>query len=170
VITLLFCDIRGFTAFAERRPPEEAVAVLNRYLQRQAELIARFHGDVDKFLGDGVFAHFTGPDKALDAIRCAVELHRAGWAGEDSALGVGVGIATGEVIVGSVGGTNRLDYTAVGAPVTLASRLCAAAEPGETLMNDATFEAVRGLVAAEAVPPLTVKGFSAPVQALRMRM
>jgi class 3 adenylate cyclase len=172
VVTLLFCDIRSFTAFAEHRPPEEAVAVLNRHLQRQADLIARFHGDVDKFLGDGVFAHFTGPDKSLDAIRCAVELHRGGWAADPDlpALGVGVGIATGEVIVGSVGGANRLDYTAVGAPVNLAARLCAAAEPGETLMNEATYDAVRGLVAAEPAPPLTVKGFSEPVRAFRMRM
>ena len=174
VITLLFCDIRGFTAFAERRAPEEAVAVLNRHLQRQAELISRFHGDVDKFLGDGMFAHFTGPDKALDAIRCAVELHRGARSGDGDpgvpALAVGVGIATGEVIVGSVGGADRLDYTAVGAPVNLAARLCAAAEPGETLLNDATYEAVRGLVAAEPAPPLTVKGFSEPVRAFRMRV
>ncbi|MGE0361736.1 MAG: adenylate/guanylate cyclase domain-containing protein [Vicinamibacterales bacterium] len=171
VVTLLFCDIRGFTAFAERRPPEEAVAVLNGHLQRQAEVIARFHGDVDKFLGDGVFAHFTGPDKALDAIRCAVELHRASRAGDAAlpTLGVGVGIATGEVIVGSVGGADRFDYTAIGAPVNLAARLCAVAEPGETLMNDATFAAVRGLVAAEPAPPITVKGFSEPVHAFRMR-
>jgi class 3 adenylate cyclase len=171
VVTLLFCDIRGFTAFAEHRPPEEAVAVLNGHLQRQAEVIARFHGDVDKFLGDGVFAHFTGPDKALDAIRCAVELHRGSRGGDGplAALGVGVGIATGEVIVGSVGGANRLDYTAIGAPVNLAARLCAVAEPGETLMNEATFDAVRGLVAAEPAAPITVKGFSEPVHAFRMR-
>jgi class 3 adenylate cyclase len=174
VITLLFCDIRGFTAFAERRPPEEAVAVLNRHLQRQADLIAAFHGDVDKFLGDGLFAHFSGPDKALDAIRCALEMHRRGIGVPDDvslpALAVGVGIATGEVIVGSVGGANRSDYTAVGAPVNLAARLCAAAEPGETLLNEATYEAVRGLVAAEPAPPLTVKGFSEPVRAFRMRV
>ncbi|MGD9905408.1 MAG: adenylate/guanylate cyclase domain-containing protein [Vicinamibacterales bacterium] len=170
-VTLLFCDIRGFTAFAEHLPPEDAVALLNGELQRQAEVIARFHGDVDKFLGDGVFAHFTGPDKALDAIRCAVDLHRARAAGGDAlaALGVGVGIATGEVIVGSVGSARRLDYTAVGAAVNLAARLCAVAEPGETLINETTFAAVRGLVAAEPAPPITVKGFSEPVRAFRMR-
>ena len=83
VVTLLFCDIRGFTEFAERRSPEEAVEALNRHLQRQANLIAHYHGDVDKFLGDGVFAHFTGPDKALDAIRCAVEMHRGTAADPD---------------------------------------------------------------------------------------
>ena len=167
-------DIRGFTAFAEHRSPEEAVAVLNRYLQLQADLVQRFHGDVDKFMGDAVFAHFTGDDKALDAIRCAVEMHRAvrGASASDPRLpplAVGVGIVTGEVIVGSVGGANRLDYTAIGAPVNLAARLCAAAEPGETLLNDATFEAVRGLVAAEPVQPMTVKGFTAPVRGVRMR-
>ncbi len=101
-------------------------------------------------------------------------MHRGAGAGDDDPgvppLAVGVGIATGEVIVGSVGGANRLDYTAVGAPVNLAARLCAAAEPGETLLNDATYEAVRGLVAAEPAPPLTVKGFSEPVQAFRMRV
>ena len=85
-------------------------------------------------------------------------------------LAVGVGIVTGEVIVGSIGGGDRLDYTAIGAPVNLAARLCGVAEPGETLMNDTTFEAVRGLVAAEPAPPLSVKGFGEPVQAFRMRV
>lgn len=174
VITLLFSDIRGFTAFAERRPPEEAVAALNRYLQLQADLVRRFHGDVDKFMGDAVFAHFTGEDKALDAIRCAVEMHRAVRQAPETdpalpSLSLGIGIVTGEVIVGSVGGADRLDYTAVGAPVNLAARLCAAAEPNETLLNDTTFEAVRGLVAAEAAPPIAVKGFTDPVAPYRMR-
>lgn len=174
VITLLFCDIRGFTAFAEHRAPEEVVAVLNRYLQLLADLVQRFHGDVDKFLGDGVFAHFTGDDRALDAIRCAVEMHRAVGRADAAdpslaPLAVGVGIVTGEVVVGSVGGASRLDYTAIGAPVNLAARLCSAAEPGETLLNDTTYEAVRGLVAAEPAPPIAVKGVSSPVAAYRMR-
>lgn len=174
VITLLFSDIRGFTAFSEHRPPEEAVAVLNRYLQLQADLVQRFHGDVDKFMGDAVFAHFTGDDQAFDAIRCAVEMHRAvrGASTSDPSLpplAVGIGIVTGEVIVGSVGGAHRSDYTAIGAPVNLAARLCSAAEPNETLLSDTTFDRVRGLVAAEPAPPLTVKGFSAPVHAFRMQ-
>lgn len=173
-ITLLFSDIRGFTAFAEHRPPEEAVAALNRYLQLQADLVRKFRGDVDKFMGDAVFAHFAGDDMALDAIRCAVEMHRAvrsAPAGDPALppLALGIGIVTGEVIVGSVGGADRQDYTAVGAPVNLAARLCAAAEPGETLLSTSTFDAVRGLVAAEAAPPLAVKGFSAPVSTYRMR-
>lgn len=174
VVTLLFSDIRGFTSFSEQRPPEEAVAALNRYLRLQSDLVQRFHGDVDKFMGDAVFAHFTGDDMALDAIRCAVEMHRAmrKAPADDPALpplSLGIGIVTGEVIVGSVGGADRQDYTAVGAPVNLAARLCSAAEPGETLMSASTFEIVRGLVAAEETAPFSVKGVSAPVTAYRMR-
>ncbi len=174
VVTLLFSDIRGFTAFSERRPPEEAVAALNRYLRLQSDLVQRFRGDVDKFMGDAVFAHFSGDDMALDAIRCAVEMHRAvrqAPAADPSLPGLelGIGIVTGEVIVGSVGGADRQDYTAVGAPVNLAARLCSAAEPGETLMSASTFDIVRGLVAAEETAPFSVKGVSAPVSAFRMR-
>jgi class 3 adenylate cyclase len=172
-ITLLFCDIRGFTTFAERRPPEEAVQVLNQYLRLQADLVQRFHGDVDKFIGDAVFAHFNGPDMALDAIRCAVEIQRAvdNASRLDSSLpslAVGIGIATGEVIVGSVGSNERLDYTAIGPAVNLSNRLCATADAHEILISEPTFELVRDLVAAEAVPPLLVKGFSEPVRAYRM--
>lgn len=174
VVTLLFSDIRGFTTFSERRPPEEAVAALNRYLRLQSDLVRRFRGDVDKFMGDAVFAHFSGDDMALDAIRCAVEMHKAvRQAPLDDpslpALTLGIGIVTGEVIVGSVGGADRQDYTAVGAPVNLAARLCSAADPGETLMSASTFDLVRGLVAAEETAPFNVKGVSAPVSAFRMR-
>lgn len=174
VVTLLFSDIRGFTAFSEQRSPEEAVAALNRYLRLQSDLVRRFHGDVDKFMGDAVFAHFTSDDMALDAIRCAVEMHRAVRKApvDDPSLpplSLGIGIVTGEVIVGSVGGADRQDYTAVGAPVNLAARLCSAAEPGETLMSASTFDIVRGLVAAEETAPFSVKGVSAPVTAYRMR-
>src|SRR5262249_30940045 len=163
-ITALFCDIRGFTSFAEQRLPEEAVTVLNRYLHLQADLVKQFRGDVDKFIGDAVFAHFSGPDMALDAIRCGVEIQRAvGRAGVKDPtlpmLDVGVGIATGEVIVGSIGSDDRLDYTAIGSAVNLSARLCAAAEAHEILMNQRTFEMVRDLIAAEPVAPITVQGF-----------
>ena len=173
-ITLLFCDIRGFTAFAGRHPPEEAVRVLNRYLHLQADLVMRHHGDVDKFMGDAVFAHFYGPDMALDAIRCGVEIQRAVRQAATAdpalpALAVGIGIATGEVIVGSIGSADRLDYTAVGPAVNLASRLCSAAEAHEILLSGETFALVRDLVAAEPVPPLVVKGFTEPVHAYRMK-
>lgn len=163
-MTVLFADIRGFTAYSEHRPPEDAVAMLNRYLSLQADLVKRFHGDIDKFMGDAVFAHFTGDDMALDAIRCGLEVQRAiAQASDGAGLAVGVGIATGEVLVGSIGSRDRLDYTAIGPAVNLASRLCAAAEPGQILLDDETFRRVHGLVAATPLAPMAVKGFSAPV-------
>jgi class 3 adenylate cyclase len=175
VITVLFSDIRGFSALAERRSPEEAVLLLNRVLRVQADLVKRFSGDVDKFIGDAVFALFAGPDMALDAIRCGVEIHRAlasealGNPGEPS-IEVGVGIATGEVLLGSIGSADRLDYTAVGATVNLCSRLCSMAGPREILLSDETYARVRDLVAAEPLPAVAVKGLSRPVAVLRMRV
>lgn len=165
MMTVLFSDIRGFTSFSETRAPEEAVAVLNRYLSLQAGLVTRFAGDVDKFMGDSVFAHFTGPDMALNAIRCGLEIQRAVIASTDNeaALSIGVGIATGDVLVGSIGSDERLDYTAIGPAVNLAQRLCASAGPGQILLCADTFSRVSGLVAATALPPLIVKGLSAPV-------
>lgn len=166
VLTVLFADIRGFTRFADGRPPEEAVAVLNRCLSLQADFVRRFNGDVDKFTGDGLLAHFTGPDMALDAIRCGLEIQRA-IESESPVIGhglsVGVGIATGDVIMGSIGSSDRLDYTAIGPAVNLGARLCAAAEPGQILLCDATYARVSGLVAAVALPPLVAKGVSTPV-------
>ena len=174
-LTLLFSDIRGFTNFADGRSPEDAVRVLNRHLRLQADLVKRFHGDVDKFMGDAVFAHFGGVDMALDAIRCAVEIQKtvASAARLDPALpalSVGIGLATGEVTLGSIGSDDRLDYTAIGPAVNLASRLCSSADPGEILMSEATYALVRGLVAADAVPPLAVKGFATPLTAYRMAL
>jgi class 3 adenylate cyclase len=170
MIAVLFADIRGFTSFSEQHPPEEAVAVLNRYLSLQADLVKRFGGDVDKFTGDGVLAHFTGSDMALDAIRCGLEVHRAvaGVPAGDAALSVGIGIATGDVLVGNIGSDDRLDHTAIGPAVNLAARLCASAEAGQILIDAETFSRVSGLVAATAMPPLIVKGFSAPVTVYAM--
>jgi adenylate cyclase len=107
---------------------------------------------------------------ALDAIRCGLEIQRtvATAARGGSGLSVGVGIATGDVLVGSIGSDERLDYTAIGPAVNLAERLCASAEPGQVLLGAETFARVSGLVAATALPPLTVKGFSAPVTVYAM--
>jgi class 3 adenylate cyclase len=172
VITVLFSDIRGFTAIAEQRAPEEAVSLLNQCLRVQAEIVARFNGDVDKFIGDAVFAHFAGADMAVNAIRCAVEIHHAmaararEWG--PAAIEVGVGIATGEVILGSVGSADRLDYTALGSTVNLCSRLCSVAGPREILLSESTFAAVRDFIAADPMEPMAVKGFAAPVRTFRM--
>jgi class 3 adenylate cyclase len=173
VRTIFFSDMRGFTPMAESRAPEEVVRILNGCLSLQAERVKRYHGDVDKYVGDCVVALFAGADMELDAIRCAVEIHKAIESEnrahpEDYQVKLGIGIATGEVILGSVGSDDRLDYTAIGSQVNLAARLCAVAGPREVLMSESTYLRVADLVAAQRLDPIKVKGFSEPVPVYRM--
>jgi class 3 adenylate cyclase len=171
-VTVFFSDIRDFTEVAERLRPNDAVGLLNRCLSAQADLVKKFHGDVDKFVGDAVFAIFTGDDMTLNAIRCGIEVHHAmehldvGPAG--APLTLGIGIVSGEVVLGSVGSEDRLDYTALGSNVNLCWRLCSQARGREILMSEGTYGRVADLIAAEPVEPLTVKGFTSPVAAYRM--
>jgi class 3 adenylate cyclase len=171
-LTILMSDIRGFTTLAETRPPEDVVTVLNRCLGMQAERVRAFGGDIDKFVGDAVVALFDGEDMALRAIRCAVEIQRAmdGLAREGVPVTVGIGIATGEVVLGSIGGGGRFDYTAVGLHVNLAARLSAMAGPREILLADSTWRPVRDLVAAEPLDDVVVRGLTAPVPVHRMQL
>jgi adenylate cyclase len=171
VMTVLLSDIRGFTAWSERRSPEDAVRLLNDSFSAQAALVRRFSGDIDKYVGDALLAHFAGEDMALHAIRCAVEMQRTMPGLQDAEahrLALGIGIVTGEVLVGSIGSEERQDYTAIGANVNLCERLCSRAAPGEILMSESTWQNVRDLVAAEPIEGITVKGFSEPVRAYRI--
>jgi class 3 adenylate cyclase len=171
-VTVFFSDIRGFTAMAERLTPEEAISRLNQVLRAQAEIVARFKGDVDKFIGDAVFAVFSGDDMAVNAIRCGVEVNRAmrqlAESHPDMPIDVGIGIATGEVILGAVGSNERLDYTALGSTVNLGARLCSAAAKREILLSEETYRLVRDFIAAEPMEPVAVKGFAEPVKTFRM--
>jgi adenylate cyclase len=141
--------------------------MLNSCLSLQAQRVKKFHGDVDKFVGDCVVALFQGEDMALNAIRCAVETHRV-LQEVNAPLRVGIGIVTGEVILGSIGSEDRLDYTVIGSNVNLCSRLCSQAGPGETLIAESTYRLVEGLVAAAKIAPLHVKGFTGPIPAYKM--
>jgi adenylate cyclase len=171
-LTVFFSDIRGFTEFAENRPPEEVVQVLNRCLSLQADLVRKYGGDIDKYIGDAVMALFTNEDMALRAIRCAVDILKAVTATvtlpSGQPLHLGVGIVTGEVVLGSIGGSDRLDYTAIGAQVNLCSRLCGMAGPGEILLSESAHEAVRDLVAAERVESVQIKGLKEAMVIYRM--
>ena len=172
-LTILFSDMRGFTAMSENRPPEEIVRILNECLSLQAAKVKKYGGDIDKFVGDCVVALFTGDDMELKAIRCAVEIHKAiqernAASPDDYPIQVGIGIATGEVILGSIGSADRLDYTVIGSHVNLCSRICSLAGPRETLMAQSTYERLEGLVAAERLEPVKVKGFKDPVPLYRM--
>ncbi|HYR43611.1 MAG TPA: adenylate/guanylate cyclase domain-containing protein [Terriglobia bacterium] len=175
VLTVLFSDMRGFTTMTENRTPEETVKLLNSALSLQAQRVKKFHGDIDKYVGDCVVALFQGEDMELNAIRCALEMHRAleelNAANPDALpIRVGIGIVTGEVILGSIGSEDRLDYTAIGSNVNLCSRLCSQAGPGETLIAESTYQRLNGLVAAQKLAPLHVKGFSDPVAVYRMTL
>lgn len=170
-LTVLFSDIRGFSSFAEKHPPEAAVEWLNRCLGMQADLVRQHHGDVDKFVGDAVFALFGGPDMAFDAVRCAVEIQRQMStldSPDDRPLELGIGIVTGDVILGSIGSRDRLDFTAIGDQVNLCSRLCGMAGPREILLAESTYVLVRDLVAAERLDAVQVRGLAQPVAVYRM--
>jgi class 3 adenylate cyclase len=174
-LTIFFSDMRGFTSLSENKQPEEVVTMLNTCLSIQAERVKRFSGDIDKYVGDCVVAIFSGDDMALNAIRCAMEIQKAirDWNAANSdkdPLAVGVGIVTGEVVLGSIGSKDRQDFTVIGSNVNLCSRLCAKAAAYEVLLAESTYNRVRDLVAAERLDPMTVKGISQPVEVYRMRM
>ncbi|MFA6507232.1 MAG: adenylate/guanylate cyclase domain-containing protein [Treponemataceae bacterium] len=137
--TLLFSDVRGFTAFSERLPAEIVVEALNRLLDAQARAVAAHGGDVDKFVGDQIVAVFSGANAEKRACLAAAEMHRvaAGKAGDvpGGHFSVGAGIAAGDVIQGMIGSSSRADFTVIGDAVNIAARLCSAAKPGMTLVH-----------------------------------
>ncbi len=160
-ITVLFSDVRGFTAFSEKRTPEEVVDSLNRILNIQTEIIHRCGGDVDKYVGDEVVALFSGEEQAYNACESAFEIQRELVEGRDrryDSLQVGIGINTGEVILGMIGSEKRADFTVIGDHVNLGSRLCNTARPGATLISNNTYQLVKDVVSVSKPYKLKVKG------------
>lgn len=171
LVTVLFSDIRGFTAMSEQLPPEEVVDRLNEYFQVWTDLIFKYDGMVDKFIGDAVMAIFGAPvghpDDPIRAVKCALEMDAAlarmqeRWQAEGKhIIRIGVGINTGEAIVGNMGSEQAMGYTVIGDTVNLASRLeSKTKELGQTiLISSSTYEAVRELVEVEQFDEITVKG------------
>lgn len=169
-ISVVVCDLRGFTSFAREHEPVEVVSLLERYYAIVGE-VAQHHGaTVKDHAGDGVLILVGAPvartDHALRGVRLALELvSRVGALvrGPDVQLGVGAGVAAGEVAVGAIHGSGRLEYVAVGAPVNLAARLCQHAEAGEVLVDDAIRAALADALPVEPRPPVTVKGYATAV-------
>lgn len=172
-MTVLFSDIRGYTTFAETHPPEEVVAVLHEYLTAMVDVVFRHKGTLDKFIGDAIMALFgaplADPDHALNACRAAVEMAEtlerlnAQWqaAGRET-LSAGIGISSGEMVVGNLGSAQRFAYTVTGDHVNLAARLEGLTKDyptrRHTIISDGTYVFVRDRVVARPLGSVTVKG------------
>ena len=174
-IVVVFCDLRGFTSFAEASEPEEVMGVLAEYHSALGELIDRFEGTLERFTGDGLMVFFNDPlpcdDAAERAVAMAVEMRERvaqladGWSRRGHDLGFGIGIAQGFATLGRIGFEGRSDYAAIGSVTNLAARLCAAAGPGQILVAQRVFSAAERLAAGEPVGELELRGFSRPVRA-----
>jgi adenylate cyclase len=167
-VTVLFADIRGFTPFAERIPPEAVIEQLNSLLRILVDCTFAHEGTVDKFIGDAILVLFNAPldqrDHVQRAARTALAMQQ-GIARHPSGLTVGIGIHWGEAVVGRVGTPERMEYTAVGSTVNVASRLCSAAASGTVVVSDTVASALAGSgFQLVAQPPLQVKGVAGELQ------
>lgn len=179
-VTVLFADIRGFTALSEKEKPEKVVGLLNRYFSVMTDIIFEHGGTLDKYIGDGLMAIFGAPtageEDALNAVKAAVtmqkrlsqlnaELNAEGYIN----VSIGIGLHTGEATIGYIGSNKRSEYTAIGDTVNLASRLESNAAGGEILMSEATAAASGNLIPVNVRDPLTVKNRVQPVNVLEVR-
>jgi adenylate cyclase len=180
-VTVVFVDLRGFTAFAETAEPEEVMSVLRDYHARMGEQVLAYEGTLERFTGDGMMIFFNDPvvvpnpvERALRmtvAMRDVMEDLAAQWRRKGFELHMGVGIAQGYATIGAIGFEGRLDYGAIGSVTNLASRLCGEAAPGQILISQRVYTEAGALVDAEPVAemPLKLKGFQRPVPAYSVR-
>ncbi|MBL8900242.1 MAG: FHA domain-containing protein [Planctomycetes bacterium] len=180
-LTVLFADIRGFTTMSETVPPQETVDMLNEYFELMADCVFEFNGIVDKFIGDSVMALFgapiSGPDDAERAIRCAIrmmetthEFNAARVVAGKKPIHIGIGLHTGEAVVGVIGSTKRLEYTAVGDTVNVASRLCGAAGGDEIVLSERALGRSSAAFEAEELATMNVRGREATLKTYRIRL
>jgi class 3 adenylate cyclase len=172
-ITVVFLDLRGFTAFAETAEPEEVMAVLREYHAEMGLLIVAHEGTLERFTGDGMMIFFNDPvvveNPSERAVRMAVAMRQrvaelaVRWRKLGHDLDFGVGIAQGYATIGAIGFEGRMDYGAIGSVTNLAARLCGEARPGQILVQRRVFTAVEELIEAAPVGELTLKGFSRPI-------
>jgi len=174
-VTVVFLDLRGFTAFAESSEPEEVMEVLREYHSEMGRLILAHEGTLERFTGDGMMIFFNDPMPVPNpeerAVRMALAMRervaevRSKWQKRSYELDFGVGIAQGYATIGGIGFEGRLDYGAIGTVTNMASRLCGEAKPGQILVSQRFLSAVEDLVEAESVGRLELKGFHRPVVA-----
>jgi adenylate cyclase len=178
-ISVLFCDLRGFTAFVETAAPEELFELLRDYHALVGELIAAHEGTLEHFAGDGVMVFFNDPapvpDHEAAAIVMALALQErfdelaSVWRKRGTELGLGIGIAAGYATLGRIGFEGRYDYGALGPVTNLASRLSTHAKPGQILISQRVFATVEDAADAQPVGEIELKGFGRPVAAYEVR-
>jgi adenylate cyclase len=172
-IAVLFCDLRGFTAFAESAEPEEVMALLHDYHQALVPLIQAFEGTLDRFVGDGLIVYFNDPlpcpNPAERAVRLSVAMRAAvaaiseTWRRRDYEIGFGIGIAQGFATLGQIGVEGRFDYSAIGTVINTAARLCEAAKDGQILVTSRVAAAVGETAVVRDIGTLTIRGLKRPL-------
>ncbi len=172
-VVVLFCDLRGFTGFAETSEPEEVMAVLREYHGALGPLVRQFEGTLDHFAGDSIMVFFNDPVPCPDpaargiglahAIRQAMRKLTAQWRARGHTLGCGIGVSQGYATLGRIGFEHRLDYTAIGTVTNVAARLCAEAVNDQILMTQRVAAATETLAASERVGPVSLKGLARPI-------
>ncbi len=166
IVTILFTDIRGFTAFCEEKDPAVVVDLLNEYMRTMVSIVVKYRGHVNKFIGDGILAVFsdddgsTPGDHAIRAVNCAVEMVSA-----PGRFQTGAGLHSGAVVVGNVGSEDKMEYTVLGDTVNLASRLESLNKENKTklLMSGATYDLLGGTVVTKHLGAVPVRGKTAPI-------
>jgi len=179
-ITVVFLDLRGFTAFTETADPEEVMAILGQYYAAMGSLIHDHGGTLASYAGDGIMAFFNDPipmpDAPARAAAMALEMQRAfgsiaeGWKDRGYDLKLGIGIAQGYATLGTIGFEGRWDYGAIGTVCNLASRLCGESKGGEILASQRVVAALKGKIETESRGELSLKGFQKPVAAYKLKV
>jgi class 3 adenylate cyclase len=173
-IVTIFGDLRGFTAFSASAPPDVIMIVLSEYYEAIGAVVARYEATLTGFAGDGFMVLLNAPlacdEPAVRALRLAIDMQAAvqllviQWRAKGYTVGFGVGVAMGTATVGTVGYEGRIDYTAIGSVVNLASRLCGSAADATILVDQTAADAVHGVVALNPLGARTIKGYEHPVQ------
>lgn len=174
-LTILFSDIKSFTTYSSTMSPDEIQKALNEYFEAMVEIVFKYEGTVDKFIGDGLMVFFGDPeeqpDHAVRCVRAAIEMQqrtrmlREKWEQEGRfPIQIRIGINTGPVVVGNMGSARRLSYTVLGSDVNLAQRLESNAPVGGILTSHRTYELIKGAIPARPLDPIRVKGLEAPIQ------
>jgi adenylate cyclase len=171
----MFADIRDFTRMTSHSEATRIVAMLNSYYEMLVDIVFQYGGTVDKYIGDAVMVLFGAPiemrDAADRAVHCALDMlaalkafNREREAAGEKPIEIGIGINSGEVVVGSIGSSRTMQYTCIGNAVNVASRLTAHAEPGQVLVSQETLGRLAGNVNYETLPPVMLKGIDGEMQ------